>query len=279
MSAHPVCVQLCLDCRDVSTDRGFRLQLLVSKPQPVQELLQGHVQPLPGRHLWLQVGPRRQTRISIRSQHLHFLTPAQLALTSCWESCCAGRSSAGSCCPAVSAAARRPPCPPARLRFSARSRPESGRALRGCQSPPGGPVGNADAHRHVHLIFLVIVAAIFQEFTFLSAWVCRNGFGTWERDLLPKSCNHRDSAVTQVLMHAGWNLLLRWNVTLLYSWRRKLLTLTVLGPSVSSISENPLIRGPRESHVHEGNERESEHSLLGISTENTKSSANSQQGV
>ena len=38
-SAYPVCIQLCLDSRDVSTDWGFFLQLLISKPQPVQELL------------------------------------------------------------------------------------------------------------------------------------------------------------------------------------------------------------------------------------------------
>lgn len=39
LSAYPVCIQLCLYCRDISTHRGFFLQLLISKPQPVQELL------------------------------------------------------------------------------------------------------------------------------------------------------------------------------------------------------------------------------------------------
>lgn len=39
VSAYPVCIQLCLDCRDISTYWGFFLQLLISEPQPVQELL------------------------------------------------------------------------------------------------------------------------------------------------------------------------------------------------------------------------------------------------
>lgn len=173
-----------------------------------------------------------------RYQDLHVLSPAaekaRLPLTSCWESCCAGRSSAGSCCPAFSGAERRPPSPPASLRFSAHCHPESDRALCGCQSPPEGPVRNADTHTQAgtHFIFLVIAAAIVQEFTSLSARVCRNGISIWKCDLLPKSCNHWDSAVTQVLMQGGWDLLLRRNVTLLYSSRRTIVTLTVVGPSV-----------------------------------------------
>lgn len=59
MSPHsyPVCVQLCLHCRDVAPYRRLLLQLLTFKPQPVQELLQRHVEPLPWGHLWVQVGP------------------------------------------------------------------------------------------------------------------------------------------------------------------------------------------------------------------------------
>lgn len=55
--SYPVCVQLCLHCRDVAPYRLLLLQLLTFNPQPVQELLQRHVEPFPRGHLWVQVGP------------------------------------------------------------------------------------------------------------------------------------------------------------------------------------------------------------------------------
>lgn len=51
VSSYPVCVQLCLHCRDVAPYRRLLLQLLTFKPQPVQQLLQRHVEPLPRGHL------------------------------------------------------------------------------------------------------------------------------------------------------------------------------------------------------------------------------------
>lgn len=57
VSSYPVCVQLWLNSRHVAPYRRLLLQLLTFKLQPVQKLLQGHVEPLPRGHLWVQVGP------------------------------------------------------------------------------------------------------------------------------------------------------------------------------------------------------------------------------
>lgn len=54
---YPVRVQLGLHSGDIAPYRRFLLQLLALHPQPVEELLEGHVQPLPGRHLRVQVSP------------------------------------------------------------------------------------------------------------------------------------------------------------------------------------------------------------------------------
>lgn len=63
--SYPVCVQLCLHCRDVAPYRRLLLQLLTFKPQPVQELLQRHVEPLPWGHLWVQVGPSNTNTLAL----------------------------------------------------------------------------------------------------------------------------------------------------------------------------------------------------------------------
>lgn len=185
-SSYPVCVQLCLHGGDIAPYRRLLLQLLTFKPQPVEQLLQRHVEPLPRGHLWVQVGPwHTNTSILLHvnsgqtlniSIVLFCRIPGPPSLTSCWGSFCAGRSSAGSYCSGVSGAERRLPNPPARSQSSGRSHPGSDTALCGCQSLPGGPgkthtvsvSGKSKSSKFclsAHFIFLVI-AAIFQEFTF-----------------------------------------------------------------------------------------------------------------
>lgn len=183
--SYPVCVQLCLHCRDVAPYRLLLLQLLTFKPQPVQELLQRHVEPFPRGHLWVQVGPSNTNTLALSKLfHTILWKNPQPSLTSCWGSCCAGHSSAGSCCPDVSGAELPPPSPPARSRSSGRSHPGSDTALCGCRSLPEGPgkkhavrVGgkSVSALWISHFIFLV-TAVIFQEFTFsLLEW--------WDQDV------------------------------------------------------------------------------------------------
>lgn len=178
MSPHsyPVCVQLCLHCRDVAPYRRLLLQLLTFKPQPVQELLQRHVEPLPWGHLWVQVGPSNTNTLGQLFPPFPLEDPSQPLLTSCWGSCCAGRSSAGSCCPDVSGAEWRPPSPPARSQSSGHSHPGSDRAQCGRRSLPEGP-GNKHTARVSGKSFSVLWIS---HFIFLVT-VCSNGIRMWEQ--------------------------------------------------------------------------------------------------
>lgn len=62
VSSYSVGIQLGLHGGDVAPYRLLLLQLLTFEPQPVEQLLQWHVEPLPRSHLRVQLWPTTQTQ-------------------------------------------------------------------------------------------------------------------------------------------------------------------------------------------------------------------------
>lgn len=88
VSSYPVCIQLCLHGGDVAPYRRLLLQLLTLQPQPVEKLLQRHVEPLPRGHLRVQVGSKHTNRHFLLSllylnSELSLSVPTVSTLTSC----------------------------------------------------------------------------------------------------------------------------------------------------------------------------------------------------